>query len=422
MGSVYALVDCNNFYASCERAFDPGLAGRGVAVLSNNDGCIVARSNEVKALGIKMGVPLFQVARELEKHRVAVFSSNYALYGDMSRRVMDVLGSFSPEMEIYSIDEAFLDLGGFGHLDLDAYGRDIRDKVVRWTGIPVSVGIGRTKTLAKVANHLAKKSVKADGVLDLSDSAWVEAALERTPIGDVWGVGPGFARHLEKINVRNALQLRDVDDDWVRKRMGVTGLRTVYELRGEACYDLETAPPPRKGICSSRSFGQPIESLESLSEAIGQYITCAARKLRKQKLAAGVISVFIRTNIFKKNELRYSNCQTTGLPVATNDTGELIRYGLAGLRKIYRPGCRFKKAGVFLEQLVPETHVQGHLFDEVDREKQKRLMQAVDRINGEMAEGALRYGAVGLQQPWKTKSLRRSRRYTTRWDELPEVR
>jgi DNA polymerase V len=422
MANIFALVDCNNFYVSCERVFNPRLEGRPVVVLSNNDGCVVARSNEVKALGVGMGIPVFKVRKLIEAHGVQVYSSNYTLYGDMSRRVMATLGEFTPEMEIYSIDEAFLDLSGFADRDLDQYGRKMRATVRKWTGIPVSVGIARTKTLAKIANHLAKKSVKAAGVLDLTDSPYLDAALERTAVEDIWGIGGAFARRLHQVGIKNALQLRDADDRWVQKQLHIGGLKTVHELRGEVCYELEVSPPANKGIASSRSFGRRVESLEDMREAVATYTSQAARKLRRQHLAAGVMTVFVMTNLFSKTEPRYFNAETTELPTASNDTGELITHALQSLDKIFRPGCRYKKVGVMFDALVPEDKVQANLFDRVDRRRHRKLMQVLDKVNKVMDADTLRYGATGLKRPWKTKFQQRSSRYTTQWEELPQVK
>ncbi|KPK75927.1 MAG: SOS mutagenesis and repair protein UmuC [Phycisphaerae bacterium SM23_30] len=422
MKKTYALIDCNNFYVSCERVFDPRLENRPVIVMSNNDGCVVARSDEVKALGVAMGVPVFKIRDLIERHRMVLYSSNYTLYGDMSRRVMKTLAGFTPDLEIYSIDEAFLDLSGFGYKNLTDYGRVIRRTVKRWTGIPVSVGIAPTKTLAKIANHLAKKSPKADGVLDLTDSPYLDHALAAVGVKNVWGVGPAHARRLRKIGIENALQLRDADDRWVQKHMSVVGLRTVYELRGRPCYDLETAPAPQKGLACSKSFGRPVESLADLAEAVALYATRAAERLRRQKLAAGALCVFVMTNLFSKKDRRYFNSHTTELPVATSDTAELISYALAALEKIYRPGHKFKKAGVICDQLTCRNKIQLNLFDPVDRPRSRRLMQTLDAVNALYAPDTLRYAAAGLDRPWKTRFEKRSCRYTTNWNELPRAK
>jgi len=422
MEHIFALVDCNNFYVSCERAFNRRLEERPVVVLSNNDGCVVARSNEAKKLGIGMGVPVFKVRDLIEKHGVLVYSSNYTLYGDMSRRVMQTLGRFTPNMEVYSIDEAFLDFSGFAWRDLIEYAREIRRTVRQWTGIPVSIGIAPTKTLAKVANHLAKRSGRAEGVLDLTDSPWLPEALRRTEVDQIWGIGPAHARKLRKKGIENALQLRAAEDAWISRQMTVMGLRTVWELRGKACYELEENPPQQKALAVSRSFGRRVETRDDLREAVAAYVTRAAEKLRRQQLAAGVMTVFVMTNLFEKKGPRYFNSQTITFPVATGDTTELIAYALRATDTICRPGYRFKKAGVIMGELVHRDKVQAGLFDPVDRARSRRLMEAVDRINQAMPADTLRWAAAGLERPWQTQFRCRSLRYTTHWNELPEVR
>ncbi len=417
MKQVYALVDCNNFYVSCERVFNPVIEHRPVVVLSNNDGCIVSRSNEVKALGIPMGKAVFEVRDILQKHHVEAFSSNYTLYADMSRRVMQTLFEFTPEIEIYSIDEAFLDLAGIQG-SFEEYGRRIRNTVKQWTGIPVSVGIGPTKTLAKIANKLAKTSPRAEGVLDLVDSPFLEEALRRVEVGDVWGIGYRSARKLNRIGIRTALDLSRAELAWIRRTFGVQGLRTVHELQGMRCYRLEENPPAKKNLAVTRMFGRSVTTIEELSEAVATYAARAGEKLRGDNLAAGLLTVFVTTSRFI--EKRYFNSAHYEFPVQTNDTAEIIREALAGLQTIYRKGYEYKKAGVLLHHLVPEKHVQGNLFDAVDRDRSKRLMQAVDAINRRSAAG-VRWGVEGLQKPWHARFDRRSHKYTTRWDQLPQV-
>jgi DNA polymerase V len=418
MKEIYALVDCNNFYASCERVFQPSLRDIPIVVLSNNDGCIVARSNEAKALGIAMGTPYFKAKPVIEKNNVKVFSSNYTLYGDMSARVMETLGNFTPEMEIYSIDEAFLNLAGFTQ-NLTEYAREIRDTVLKWTGLGVSVGIAETKTLSKVANRLAKKSERANGVLDLLDSPHLEVALQRTDVGDVWGVGRKTAKKLNAVGILNALQLRDMDIGWVKKTFGVTGERTVYELRGVCCFSLEHQPPPQKGITVSRSFGKEIASCQGLKQAVAKYVARAAEKLRQQKIAAGTITVFAMTNRFDKNN-RYYNADTITFPAATIDTSQMLANAMLSVEAIYRDGAKFKKAGVMLGALVDEKKVQRNLFDKTDQSKLNQLMKTVDTINKKM-DKPITWAAEGLNQPWLTKFEHRSKRYTTNWKELPVV-
>ena len=417
MKEIFALVDCNNFYASCERAFNPKLEGRPVVVLSNNDGCVVARSNEAKALGIGMGVPAFEAEKVIEENNVEVFSSNYALYADMSGRVMKTLSTFTPDMEVYSIDEAFLNLAGF-NCSLTDYGGKICRTVRKWTGIPVTVGIARTKTLAKIANRIAKKSGRGDGVQDLTDSASLDEILVAIPVEKIWTVGIKTTIKLKRAGIETALDLQRADINWIRQKFGVVGVRTVYELRGISCYPLEQNPPVKKSIAVSRSFGKPVESIEGLKEAVATYCSRAGEKLRQQGLAAGLMTVYVTTSRFIKN--RYFNSHTIEFPVATSDTKELIGGALSCIDRLYRRGFLFKKAGIVLSSLVSEERIQGNLFDSVDREKSRRLMQVIDAVNSRL-NCPLRWAAEGLNQPWKAKFNRRSYRYTTRWDELPPV-
>ncbi|HKK20438.1 MAG TPA: Y-family DNA polymerase [candidate division Zixibacteria bacterium] len=421
----FALIDCNNFYVSCEKVFDPALRDKPVVVLSNNDGCIVARSNEAKALGVGMGEPYFKYKETIEKNHVRVFSSNYTLYGDMSSRVMSTLAGCTPQIEVYSIDEAFLNLAGCEHIhgygSLEEFARAIRATVLQWTGIPVSVGIAGTKTLAKLANHLAKKSEKSGGVLSLVDSPYMDRALEKTPVIDIWGVGRASAEKLIKLGITNAKMLRDADSSAVKSRMGVCGLRTAAELKGLSCYDLVDEIEPRKGIISSRSFGNRVETLEALEQAVASFVCIAAEKLRDQKSAAGSISVFIHTSPFLRADRKYSNSTTMHLPQAGNDTGELIHYAHAGLRKIFREGYRYQKAGVRLDNIVPCQTVQANLFDSPNRSRRDRLLKTIDYLNAQMGSGTLKYAAQGHSQTWRTKCELRSPRYTTSWDELAVV-
>jgi len=424
---IFALVDCNNFYASCERVFNPGLRGRPVVVLSNNDGCVVARSNEAKALGIGMGVPAFEVEEIIRKNGVEVFSSNYALYADMSSRVMETLSAFTPDIEVYSIDEAFLNLAGFDcsltppvedGSGLTDYGRKIWRTVKQWTGMPVTVGIARTKTLAKIANRVAKKSAKANGVLDLTDSPYLNKVLAETPVEKVWTVGIRTALKLKGAGIKTALGLRDANIGWIRQKFGVVGVRTVYELRGISCYPLEQNPPVKKSIAVSRMFGKPVESAEELKEAIASYASRAGEKLRGQGLAAGVMTVYVTTSRFI--ESRYFNSHTVEFAVATSDTIELIRNACRCIDRLYRKGCAFKKCGIIFNALVPENRAQKALFDNADRLKSQRLMRVIDSINTRL-NSPLQWAAEGLAQSWRVKFKRRSCRYTTRWDELPEA-
>ena len=422
MSSIFALVDCNNFYVSCERVFNPKLAGKPVVVLSNNDGCIIARSNEAKAFGIRMGAPLFRARELIKTHGVHVYSSNYALYGDMSRRVIEVLLQFTPDIEIYSIDEAFLDLAGFRQMNLTDYGRAIRSTVLRWTGIPVSVGIAETKTLAKIATHIAKKSEKADGVLDLTGSRYRDAALAMTAVEDVWGVGRGYSRFLKGLGIENALQLRDVSEGLIRKKMGITGIRILNELKGVSCYPLEQSPPPKKEIAVSRSFKHPLTDRADVNEAAAAYASRGAEKLRAAHLQANVLAVFLMTNPYSE-ESRYFNMKTIQLPFPTSDTPELIKHARSGLDEIYREGYLYKKAGVIFRDLAADNCTQTTLFSGNSTERPSQVMETLDRINREFGRDTLRYAATGntRNRKWKTAFQWRSPSYTTDWNQLPRV-
>jgi DNA polymerase V len=421
MKLLFALIDCNNFYVSCERLFQPTLHGKPVVVLSNNDGCVIARSDEAKALGIPMGLPAFKLADLITEQPIEVFSSNYTLYGDLSARVMTTLAKWTPEVEIYSIDEAFLQLPMLPLETLATYGQMIRATIQQWTGIPVSIGLGPTKTLAKLANRLAKRSGDAQGVVALIAPSAIEAVLAQTPIEHLWGIGPGYTRRLKAHDIRTALQLRDVNDRWVRQQLGIVGLRIVWELRGISCLPLELCPPPRQSLMVSRSFGRPITTLSEMREAVATYMTRAAEKLRQAQLAASVVTVFLNTNRFT-DEPQYANSVTLPLPVATQDTAELIRYAFRGIEQLFREGYRYKKAGVILTELVPAQQVQTHLFDHTDRERSQKLMAAIDAINTQWGTGTVRYAAVGLRPRWIMRSARRSPRFTTQWGELVVVR
>lgn len=417
---IFALVDCNNFYASCERVFRPDLAGKPVIVLSNNDGNVIARSNEAKALGIKMGEPYFKVRPFLRQNRVAVFSSNYTLYGDMSHRVMSVLRHLEPEVEIYSIDEAFIALPAGAGVDLTGHGRDIQRTVRQWTGIPVSIGFAPTKTLAKLANRVAKKSPACRGVFDLTGTDDLDCVLARIPVEDVWGIGRQYTGKLAGRGVFTARDLKYADDGWVRKHLTVTGLRTVWELRGIPCLPIEEAPPPRKGIVTSKSFGRPVTLLADLREAVATYASRAAEKLRSQRSLAAAIHVFLATNRFKPEKPQYARSVMVTLPEPSSSTPVLIRHALAGLGEIYRPGYEFQKAGVMLTAIVSESCRQRSLFEKPKSDRE--LMDALDAINRRWGSDTVRCGIAGYRKSWTFKRDHLSRAYTTRWDQLPVVK
>ncbi|MDQ1256384.1 MAG: polymerase [Candidatus Hydrogenedentes bacterium] len=415
---MYALVDCNNFYASCERVFDPALRGRPVVVLSNNDGCIVARSSEAKALGIPMGVPFHEWEPVIVRKKVQVRSSNYPLYGDMSRRVMRVLAESVPAMEVYSIDEAFLSLAPFPKDRLSGMARALCGRVVQWTGIPVSIGIGPTKTLAKAANKLAKRGLGEAGVLNWGDQPGTEELLATLAVEDVWGVGMRLKVALGHMEVRTALELMRMDPGRIRRCFGVCVMRTVLELRGTPCYPLGNGPPPRQTVVCSRTFGQPVADFVALREAVSAYTVNAAEKLRGQHSLARMIQVFLMTNPFHPERPQYANSALRTFPVPTSYTPNLIRAATDGLTEIFRPGYHYKRAGVMLADIVPDYPVQGDLFAEDDARSEK-LMRAVDRINAVWGRDTLIFAATGIARSWKMHQHRLSRRFTTRWDELP---
>lgn len=425
MASIFALADCNNFYVSCERVFNPKLEGKPVVVLSNNDGCIVSRSNEAKALGIKMGAPVFELSHIIKRHKVKVFSSNYALYGDMSQRVMETLSGFAEDIEIYSIDEAFLDLSVVAYENLADYGKKICSAVKQWTGIPVSIGMAPTKTLAKIANKTAKKSPETNGVMDLTVSSGIESALAATQVADIWGIGSSYSEFLEKAGVKNALQLRDAGShitNRIKRKMGVRGTRIIQELKGIPCYSVETSPLPKKGITASRTFKHPIENLSELKEAIATYISIGAEKLRMENLVTSSLSVFLMTSRFKVEDFYY-DFKTIELPVATSDTGELIGYAGKVLEEIYNKGRMYKKAGIMFKDLIQNTRIQRGLFDTRDRIRSEKLMKTLDAVNLKMGSGTLVYAATGLADAgsWHTVFNKRSPFYTTNWNQIPEV-
>lgn len=419
MNRVIALVDCNNFYASCERLFRPDLREKPIVVLSNNDGCIVARSNEAKVLGIAMGAPYFKTKAVIDKHDVQVFSSNYTLYGDLSSRVLTILQELEPEVEVYSIDEAFITLPGTG--DAAEYGRLIKAKVAQCVGIPVSVGIAPTKTLAKIANRFAKKDSRYGGVVDLTGAGDIDGLLEAVEVGDVWGIGH---RSTEKLNARgiyNARQLRDSDDTWIRKKLTVTGLRTVMELRGIPCVAADSVHATKQSIISSRSFGKPVSSQTDLREAIATHVSIATAKLRAQGSVAGAIQIFFHTNYFKEDAPQYSANLTLPLAQSSSYTPTLIKYALRGLKQLYKAGYDYKKAGVMLTDITSGDCRQGELFGPVDAEREP-LMATVDQINRKWGRNTLQFAAAGIKKSWQMRQSFKSPAYTTSWGEIPVVR
>ncbi len=418
-----ALVDCNNFYVSCERVFNPKLEGKPVVVLSNNDGCAVARSNEVKALGIKMGEPWFKMELVARQHGIIALSSNYTLYGDMSARVMSILSAFSPQQEIYSIDECFLGLDGLDPLSLVDYGQTIRQTVKRNVGIPVCVGIADTKTLAKLANHCAKKGLAgADGVCDFGrlDEATRAGVFSKLRVGEVWGVGRRITERLSAMSIETVEDLRRADQEHIRQQFSVVLERTVKELNGIPCIELEDSGTPRKQIMVSRSFGSPVTAMEDLSESIVYFMTRAAEKLRHDGSVAASLCVYIRTNPFKPEEPQYERSMVVPLGQPTDDTSKLVHAAITGLKAVYRTGYRYKKSGVLLMGLQPKGTIQATLFDDpVEQARSDSMMRVMDAINRKMGQGSIAVAATGNRQRWAMRRERKSPSYTTEWGELP---
>ncbi len=422
MDKIFALVDCNNFYASCERIFNPSLKDKPVVVLSNNDGCVIARSNEAKAIGIGMGEPIFKCRGLVARHNVQVYSANFVLYGDMSRRVMDTLATFAPDMEIYSIDEAFLSLDGFKGADLYQYVLGIREKVKRDTGLPVSVGLAPTKTLAKIANRIAKKHAPAGGVFCLLKEDEIDRWLEQTAVEDIWGIGFEKAAALKRNGIKNALQLKQAPDLWIKKNLTVVSLKTVWELRGISCLPLQETAPDKKAIGTSRTFGREVASLDELQEAVAAYVAKSAEKLRLQGSVCGYIQVFVASNPFK-GEKHYSNAAGIDVTPPSAYTPALVKASQGLLRLIFRPGVSYKRAGVLLMAIQPQNAPQQDLFDEPYQDsRRQRLMKTVDIFNRSANHGKIFWAAEGVAKPWFMKQSRKSKRFTTRWDELLEVR
>lgn len=421
-----ALVDCNNFYVSCERVFNPKLEGKPVVVLSNNDGCAVARSNEVKALGIKMAEPWFKIKDIAKRHGIIALSSNYSLYGDMSARVMAILSTFSPQQEVYSIDECFLDLTGFPADNLVTYGQEIRRTVRQSVGIPVCVGIADTKTLAKLANHCAKKGLAgAEGVCDFGrlDEAQRSAVFSNLAVGEVWGIGRRISARLNELGIKTVEDLRRSDPEYIRQQFSVVVERTVKELNGIPCIELEEAGTPRQQIMVSRSFGMPVTSLQDLIESVTSYAVTAAEKLRHDRSVAASLCVFIQSNPFKENEPQYSRSMVMPLTQPTDDTIKLVNAAIAGLKAIHRPGYRYKKSGVLLMGLHPKANLQASLFDEPqEQSKASGMMSVMDEINRKMGKGSLTIAAAGVRPLWAMRRESKSPDYTTDWAELPVVR
>ena len=423
---MYGLVDCNNFYVSCERAFNPALNGKPIVVLSNNDGCAIARSNESKALGLKMGTPYFQLQEQIDQHGVQVFSSNYTLYGDMSSRVMAALGRFVEEVEVYSIDEAFMNLTGYERVysDLTEFARTLRQTIDQWTRIPVSVGIAPTKTLCKVANYYAKREAQHGGVLLLDSQEKIQSVLADYDVADLWGIGWRYAGMLKRNGIRTAAQFAALPDDWINSKLTVNGLRLAYELRGKPCKLLELDAQPKKAICSAPSFGKLIPDLKTISEALATHLSRAAEKLRKQHCKAGTLTVFLHTNRFRRTPgngqpaKQYYGSRTVELPHAASNTTELVGYALAALKEVFRFGYEYQKVGVILTNLVPDAHLQRNLFIGDPDTRMAKLSGIMDTLNHRYGRGKIRLAGAGFDSSWHHKRQFLSPCYTTNWKDI----
>lgn len=415
---MYALIDCNNFYVSCERIFNPALEGVPVVVLSNNDGCIISRSNEAKALGLKMGEPVFKRKDIIEKNNVKVFSSNYALYGDISQRVMDTLRSFTPQIEIYSIDEAFLDLSGF-NINFEEYGKKIRNEILKRIGMPVGVGVAPTKSLAKIANHIAKKR---EGVFVISTERERDWALRNTPIDDVWGIGRQYTTLLKRMGINTAFEFTQLSTDWIRNHMTVTGHRLREELLGKPCLSIETVMPAKKNIATTRAFGKKNSDLNFLREAVSTYAVKCAGKLRRQKSVASFITVFIHTDPFSEREKYISRSLTLTLPIPSNSDMIIAKAALYALSQIFQPNLLYKKAGVIVSGITSDVAIQGNLFVQHDNEKLSSISQVSDYLNTRYGKGTVQLAIQGSGREWRLKQEKLSPGYTTKWNDILDVK
>ena len=418
---MIALADCNNFYASCERVFRPKLNGKPVVVLSNNDGCVIARSNEAKALGIKMGEPAFKSRDVFKRNGIHVFSTNFALYGDFSNRVMSILSDSVPSIEIYSIDEAFMNFRGIPKKE--EFGIELREKVLQWTGIPISIGIAPTKTLSKVANSIAKKQRK-NGVCVLMDKNETLEYLKLFPVENLWGVGRRFSQMLENNSIQNAYELTQKSDHWLQKHMSIVGLKMVKELRGEPCFDMVNGWSRKKSILTSRTFGHEIDNFKGLAQALSTYANMCAAKLRKEGSCAKTIHIMISTNPFKQNyRMNYKGSKTIILDTPTNDGLEIVSRCIDALRSIYRRDCIYKRAGVIVSDIVPQSQVQLTFFHKhANIEKRQNLMTAVDKLNDRYGRMKVRFAINGFEKKWPLRQEKLSPCYTTRISDLMKVK
>lgn len=417
---IFALVDCNNFYASCERVFNPSLEGKPIVVLSNNDGCVVARSNEAKALGIPMGAPYFKYEQLIKRNNVHVFSSNYTFYGDMSARVMTSLKSLVKNIEIYSIDEAFLDISSFYYCDLEETAHEIRSLIKQWTGIPVSIGIGPSKTLAKVANRQAKK-YEASNVFDIRDEAIREGILEQLPLEEIWGISTRWGRRLRKIGIETALDLAKANPRYVRKTLSIVGERIHHELNGVSCIDIEEIKN-KKNIISSKSFGRKVMLLQELEEAVSNYTSRACEKLRSQNSRARGVYVFLRTSPFIDPDKRYSNGVSAFFTIPTSNTSKIIKEVKRLTRKLFIYGYEYQKIGVMLLDITDAENEQYSFYEYENYDLSDSVMKTLDSVNARYGSSALMLGAQGVKKDWKMKSEKKSGAYTTNMFQIPFVK
>ncbi|MCH2038662.1 MAG: Y-family DNA polymerase [Rickettsiales bacterium] len=416
---MYALIDNNNFYASCERVFDPSLKHKPVLILSSNDGCIIARSNEAKALGIKMGEPFYKYRELAKQNQVAIFSSNFTLYGDMSGRVRATLATLLYDVEVYSIDEIFSDVSGYE--DKQALGEQVRDTVVKWTGIPVTVGIAPTKTLAKAAVSIAKKHKGYHGVFYLDSDERRIKLLKHMEIDDIWGIGRQWGKKLRQQGIHKAYDLTEKPNSWIRKHMNVIGLRVADELRGIPCFHAEEQPEAKKSITVSRSFGSKITSFDELAEALSYFASRSAEKLRKEQRLVKYVSVYVRTNYFNKNEPQYRQSKTIELPFYSDYTPDILNAATKALESIFQEGYNYKKCGILLTDLIDSNQYCDDLFNEGNKDANHKLMEAIDGLNQKMGSSTVSYATTLGQGQWKPNSNLKSKSYTTKWDELVEI-
>ena len=417
---MIALADCNNFYASCERVFSPALKNKPIIVLSNNDGCVIARSNEAKAIGIRMGEPVFKARKIIEQNNVNVFSTNFALYGDMSKRVMSLLSNMSPDTEIYSIDEAFMDFSGIK--DCFKLASEMRNTVAKHTGIPISIGVAKTKTLAKVANYFAKHHTEKD-VCVLYSKNQISGILKSMPVSKVWGIGSQYAKMLNGYGVKNALDFISSDENWVLKKMTIMGLKIQRELKGDSCISIDTNPSPKKNICTSRSFGEKVTDIRSLKESISSHAARCAEKLRQEHGCARYISVIIKTNPFSKIGDYYYGYKTINFNVPTNDTIDIVSAAESLLKSIYKEGLVYKKSGVIVGDIISQNQIQLNMFEtDKNRVKRDNLNSAVDLINQSIGRNTVHIGSQGISKVWQLKQEKLSPCYTTKWNDLLTVR